>query len=124
MGEIVLRDDDQAAGFFVETVNDAGPKVSADFREGLEAMKQSVHQRAAIASVFRRAGASMHHHACGLYDDGEVLVLIDHIERNVFGYRPQRWRLIFADDFDGFAATKLVRGLGLFAIDEDFLVVD
>jgi hypothetical protein len=42
MGGVVLGDNDEAAGFFVETVYDAGTKFAADLGEGAEAVKKGI----------------------------------------------------------------------------------
>ena len=66
----------------------------------------------------------MHHHAGGLVDDGEVLVFVDDIERDVLRRGSQRSRMGLAGDEDLFAAAELERGLGLRAVDEDVALIE
>ncbi len=90
--DVVLGDDNQAAGFLVQTVHDAGTHLAAYFRELAESMQQRIDQRAAIALVVGGARAGVDHHSRRLVDDREVGVFIDDVERNVLRDGAQRRR--------------------------------
>jgi hypothetical protein len=47
-------------------------------------MQQGVHQRSAVARIVGRSCARVHHHACRLVDDRQIVVLINDVERNLF----------------------------------------
>ncbi len=61
----------------------------------------------------------MHHHAGRLVDHGEVLILKDHVEWNVFGDGFEGRGMRLAGDGDLLAAAQLERGLNVRAVDED-----
>src|SRR3984957_10003125 len=69
-------------------------------------MKQRVDQRSAIAGVFGGARAGVHHHAGGLVDDGEVVVFINDVERNVFGDGAEGRALGLAENRDALTAAE------------------
>src|SRR5712675_172747 len=93
-------------------MHDAWTKGIAALRQRLSAAKERVHQRAGGI-----AGACMHGHAGRLVDGQDVLVLVENVERNGFGFGAQRraW-----PDFDGdvLAASHAMRALGRASIDE------
>ena len=121
--EIVLGDDDEAAGLLVQPVDDAGAQIAAYLREPFaEVEEQSVDQRAAV--VFRGAGAGVDHHAGGLVDDGEIGILIDDGERYVLRRGVERLRLGVAFNLDELAAFEFVAGLAGFGVDGDLAVFD
>ena len=66
----------------------------------------------------------MHHHASGLVDDGEVVVFVDDVEREVFGFGAKSGGLGIAFDLDLFTAAELVACLGDGAVDGDLAVFD
>ena len=79
MGGVVFGGDDQAAGVPVDAVDDAGTLLAADAGEGVPAMvQQGVDQRAV-----RVARRRMHHHAHGLIHHDDVLILVDHVQRDI-----------------------------------------
>ena len=83
MGDIVLSDDHDAGGVLVQPVDDAGSAYAADAGEAVAAMMdQRVDQRARPV-----AGGGVNHEAGRLGDDDDVVVLVEHIERNVFALR-------------------------------------
>ena len=74
-----LRDDERAAGVLVEPVHDAGPHgVEILVVEPGFAPEHGVHH--GPVPVARRR---MHHHARGLVDDQQHVVLVDHVQRDV-----------------------------------------
>ncbi len=116
MGGVVFGDHDEAAGFFVEAVDDAGAQLAADLRERAEAVQQGVDQGVAIAVGVGGAGAGVDHHTGGFVDDGEVGVFIDNVERDCFGDGAQGRAFDFAEDFDCFAAAEVEGWLGFFSV--------
>ena len=81
MGRIILGDDQEAAGVLVQPVHDAGALYPANAGQAVAAMgNQGIDQGSGFIP-----GAGMHHEACGLFDDDQVLVFINHGERNGFG---------------------------------------
>ena len=107
MHHVVLGHDEQAAGVLVEPVDDSRTQIAARLGQFGEAIEQRIDQRSPIARIVSGARPGMHHHARRLVDDGQIAVLVNHIERNVFGHGPQRRRLHLADDFDVLAALEL-----------------
>src|SRR5882762_6237982 len=109
---IVFRYQDDARSAFVETMHDARTKGIAALRQRLSAAKQGVHQRSGGI-----AGACMHGHAGRLVDGQDVLVFVENIERNGFGFSTQRRA---RPDFDGdvLAASHAMRALCRASIDE------
>src|ERR1022692_3412539 len=81
MRGVVLGHQNHAAGEAVQAMHDAGPQIAAQRGKRLEAAEQRVDQRAGMHS-----GAGVHHHACGLVDGHEVLVFVEHAQRNGFGF--------------------------------------
>ena len=81
MGRVVFGSDDQARGVPVDAVDDAGPLFPAHAGKAVAAVaQQGVDQRAVAVA---RGGVD--HHARGLVDHDHVLVLIDHVQRDVLG---------------------------------------
>src|SRR5882757_11113188 len=88
---IVLGNDHEPAGGAVEAVNDPGTQFAANFRQCPKMMEKRIDQRAAVADIVCGAGARMHHHAGGFVDDGEIVVFIHDVERNLLRKGAQ-WR--------------------------------
>jgi hypothetical protein len=124
VGAVVFGDEDDTAGLLVEAVDDAGAEVSADAGELVEVVEESVDEGAVVAGVVGDAGAGVDHHACGLVDDGEVLVFVEDLEGDVLGEGVEGWRVRGTFDFDGLAAVELLFGLGGRAGDADLAVLD
>jgi hypothetical protein len=101
----------------VETMDDAGAKVAADVGEVVEVVEQGVDESATVASVVGRSGARVDHHAGRLVDDGQVLVLMENVEGNVFSYSVERCWMWRALDLDRFAAVELLFGLCRVSVD-------
>ena len=74
---IVFRDDEAAAGFFVETVHDAGPFFAADSGKGGAMMKQCIDQ-----GVFPMTRSRMNHETGRFADDNEIVVFEKNLQRN------------------------------------------
>lgn len=70
-------------------------------------MKQGINQGSAIAGIVGGTGASMDHHSSGFVDDGQVVVFIENLKRNIFGDSPQWWPGGRADYGDLLATAKL-----------------
>ena len=81
VGRIILGDDQQAAGVLVQPVHDAGALYPANAGKAIAAMgNEGIDQGSRLI-----AGPGVNHEPCGLVDDDQVLVFIDHGERNGFG---------------------------------------
>ena len=76
---IVFRDDEAAARFFVEAMDDAWPFFAADAGKGGAMMKQCIDQR-----VFPMTGARMNYQTGRFVDDDEIVIFKKNIERNRF----------------------------------------
>ncbi len=124
VGGVVLGDDDEAAGVFVETMNNAGPEVATGCRKRFEAKEQRVDESVAVACIFSFAGAGVHHHAGGLVDDGEVLVFEDDFERDVLRSGSERRGMRFAGDENLLATAEFERGFRLRAVDGDIALIE
>ena len=78
---VVLRRHHQPGGVLVEPMHDARAPDTADPGKAGAAMgDQRVDQRAGLVP-----GGGMHHEAPGLVDDDDVVILVDDIERDIFG---------------------------------------
>ena len=118
VGGVVFGDEDDAGGFLVEAMNDAGAKGVAGLRERLAAAEEGVDERAGGV-----AGAGVDGHAGGLVDGDDVVVFVENVERNGFGFGAER-RARLRIDGDFFAAVEAVRAFGGLAVDEDEAAVD
>src|ERR1700753_1788225 len=96
MSAVVFGDEDEAAGLFVEAMDDAGAEVAAYIGEFGEVEEEGVDEGAAIAgvgfAVCKRgcACSGVDHHAGGFVNDGEVLVFVEDVKGNVFGCGVER----------------------------------
>jgi hypothetical protein len=124
MRMVVLGDNHQAAGRFVQAMHDARAEFSALLRESFETVEQSVHQSSLVPCVVGRAGSCMNHHACRLVDDSEIFVFIDNVEGYVFGDGAQRRGLQGTRDIDAFVSTKFIRGFRELTVYRDFALGD
>jgi len=118
VGGVVFGDEDNAGGFFVEAVDDAGAEYVAALGERLAAAQECVDHGAGMV-----AGSRVDNHACGLVDGEDVVVFIQEVERDAFGLGLDRGARL---DFDGdtFAAVEAVRGFGRFAVEQDVGFID
>jgi hypothetical protein len=124
VGTVVFGDEDEAAGLFVEAMDDAGTKITAHVREFVEVEEERVDESATVAFVIAGTCSGVNHHAGWLVDDGEVFVFVEDVERNVFGCGVERRGLRRAFDLDGFATVEFLFGLGSVAIDADLTGFD
>ena len=74
-----LGHEDDAAGVAVEAVDDAGAIIAVEVAQLAEVELQGVDQRAAPVAL-----GGMDDHVERLVDDGQELVLVEDVERNVF----------------------------------------
>ena len=89
MGEIVLGDDHDAAGFLVEAMYDARPPDAADARQCIAAMvDQRIDKRTGPIAV-----PGMDHQPGRFVDDDEVSVLVENIECDIFALGSRIFRL-------------------------------
>ncbi len=106
VGEIVFGDEDDAGGFFVEAMDDAGAEDVAALGERLAAAEERVDERAFVI-----AGAGVDDHAGGLVDGDDVVVFVEDVERDGFGFGADG-RARLGGDGDVFAAAQAVGGFG------------
>ncbi len=114
VGAVVFGDENHAGSFLVQAVDDAGTQWISGLRKRLAAPEERVDERAGDYT-----GAGMHGHAGGFVDGDDVVVFVENLERNRFGFGADGRAL---DDFesDFFAAVKMERAfLGGVAIDLD-----
>jgi hypothetical protein len=79
VGGIVFGHQEDAAGEAVQAMHDTGPKFAAGRGERSEAVQQSVDEGSGVNS-----GSGVHHHAGGLVDGREIVILIQDLERDIF----------------------------------------
>ena len=102
VGHVVFRRDDETAGIPVDAVDDAWPQLAVDAGEGVAAgVEQGVDQGAV-----RVTGGGVYHHAHRFVDHDDILILIDHIQRDVLGQNLHRFRFRQLDGH-GIACRKL-----------------
>ena len=75
MGGVVLRDDQNAAGFLVEPMHDSGTFFSPNAGKIFAVSEERVHQR-----VLLMAGAGMNNESGGLVQDEEIVVFEKNVE--------------------------------------------
>src|SRR6266404_2115794 len=108
VGIVVFCDDDEAGGLFIKTVHDSGAqsiRLRTATRKILSPTQERVYQRAAGIPC-----AGMHAHAGGFVDDEQVVVFVEDVQWNGFGFGPQ-WQALPRFDDDLFAAAKFQRCL-------------
>ena len=125
VGRVVLADDERACRVAVDAVHDAGPQDAVDPGQGAgpglriqAVMHDGVHERA--VPVARRG---VNDHALGLIYDEDVVVLIEDVERDIFG-RDVRQDALRKADRDQVALLHLVRGLCGLPAAQDVLILD
>ena len=116
---VILGNDEAAAGFLVQPVNDARPRDTADAAERTPAM---VEQRV-DECVFLVSGGRMYDEPGGLVQNQQRFVLEKYVERNFLrlrlsgpGFRPV--------NFDLLAGARAVRGFDRVAVDADVALFD
>ena len=121
LGLVVLRDGQQAGGVLVDTVDeDAEALVFGLGALGeAEAEREGVHKGAVVVAVAR-----MDDHARGLVHDEHVLVLIDDVERNVFGEDFHPAAPVGHHELDRVAGADHEIGFGDLVVHEDAAFLD
>ncbi len=122
MRGVVARDENDPASVLVEAVHDPGTRFAADSRQLLITVQQRVDQRAAIAFVVGSACPGVDHHARGLIHHHQVVIFIEHVERDVFGHGAQRRRLRVAENGDALAAFQFQRRFGSSVVKKNLLL--
>jgi hypothetical protein len=112
VGGVGARDDDDAAGFFVEAMDDTGTIVAAGGGELAEVVEQGIDEGAGVL-----AGAGMDDYARGFVDDDDVFVFIEDVEGKVFGFGVEG-RTGLGFDGDAFGAAEQQRRFGGSRVDE------
>src|SRR5205085_7118548 len=103
---VIFRDHHQTAGGAVEAVYDSRPQLSTHRGERAKMMQESIHQSAAVAGVLSRARSGMHHHSSRLFDDREIAVFVNNVERYLLSHRPQRLSMRRLRDRDFFSTYQ------------------
>ena len=125
VGGVVFGDEDDAAGLLVEAMDDAGAQVAVDCERLLKWRRRALTSVPWVRSFGSAcSGSGVDHHAGGLVDDGEVVVFVDDVERDVFGEGVEGFGARGAFDLDGLAADELLFGLGGLAVDADLAGFD
>ena len=115
MGLQRARHHHQPGGVPVQPVNNT--------RSGQTVKPLIMVQQAVKQGAISVARCRVHHKACGLVDDQQVLVLVDDIQLD--GLRlVLQLRLDHHLQTEGFIAGELVLGLGLVAVDGEYAVLD
>src|SRR5438874_13714614 len=82
MGRVVLRDHESAAGFLVQTMDDAAKFLSADAGKIRAMRQQRVHQ-----SMLLMPRAGVHDDSGGLVEHEEIVVLENNVELHLLRLR-------------------------------------
>ena len=115
---VVLGDDHDAGGAPVEAMHDSRPHLTADAAEIRDVMEQRVDERAR-----RMAGAGMHHHPGRLVQHGDVGILMQDFEGQLFAGHFRCGRLRHVDRHPVTLAHREV-GAGSAPVDRDAPVGD
>jgi hypothetical protein len=99
--EIIFGDEYHAGSLLVETVNNTGAQGTCRLRERLPAAEKGVDKRASGI-----AGSSVNGHAGGFVDGHEVVIFIEDVQRDGFGFGAER-RAFGCVESDAFAAVKM-----------------
>ncbi len=81
MGDVVLRDHQQSARIFIDTVDDARPQLAVDAGQFIQLVHQTVHQRAAVM-----AGRRVDDHSFRFVYDCDIRILIDDVQVQIFSF--------------------------------------
>lgn len=118
VGEIVFGDHDGSGGVFVEPMDDARAEGVAALRERLAAAEKGVDERAA-----RIPCPGVDGHASRLVNNDEVVVFVEDVEGDRFGFGFERSTRLRPDS-DPVASFEFLTGLGRPAIDQDKAGID
>src|SRR5579864_7548087 len=113
MARVVARDDDEPRRPFVETMNDARPRDAAGGGPHTAASEQRVDERARLV-----AGSRVDDHAGWFVDHRDVAVLVQDLERDVFGHRRRLVSLRHLD-FNDVTWRDAVGGLSRPSVEPD-----
>ena len=70
-------------------------------------MQQSIHQGATITGIVGGSGSGVYHHSCRLVNDGEIVVFINNVKRDIFRDSFERRSLSIAQDCHRFTPAQL-----------------
>ena len=121
---VVFGHDNKTAGFFIQPMDNPRPQFAAHARQTLQMMQQRIHQSSSIARILCRSRARVHHHSGWLVDHGEIVVLINNVERNFFGDGLQWSPPGLAQHADTLPAPQLQRSLGWSIVHQHFAFSD
>ena len=117
MSEVVLRDDQKPARVLVDAVDDARADLAVDAGQTISAVVQERVDQSPVRVARRRVDD----HAFRLVDDQQVIVLIDHTQRNILRLCPDGKRCRNSDLKD-VAGLHLKGFAGCFSVDGDIAV--
>jgi len=119
VGSVVLGDDDAAAGFLVESVNDAGALFAADAGEVFAMVEQGIDERSGGIPCCR-----VDDHSGGFVENDKVVVFVENFQRDFLrGGAGDRRGFGFVDS-DVLAGPEFFPWLDLFAFHENMPFLD
>jgi len=122
MGGVILCDNNQAAGFFVEAMDNARSEFASHAREHPKAVQQGIDQGSAVSFVVGGSRAGVDHHSRRFVHDGKVVIFVNYVERDFFRNGAQ-WRPIdFAHNLALLAPPQLKGCPSRFPIDQDLFL--
>lgn len=113
VSRVVFRDDESAAGFLVQTMNDSGPFLSSDAGKIVAVREECVYQGMGLMSRAR-----VHDDAGRLVEDEEIVVLEKDVEVYLFRLRFDLLEFWFPQLHD-VAGADQIAWPGSFAIEAD-----
>ena len=118
MGRVVLRDHESAAGFLVETMNNAGTFFSSDAGQILAMGEERIHER-----VLLMPRAGMHDDSRRFVENEEIVVFENYVEFYLLRLRFDFLDLGFAQLHSVAGAHGIARAGG-FTIEQDEAIAD
>ena len=82
MRRIIFGHHHNAARILIEAMDNARALFAANARQAVAAMRQQRIDQCAVGAT----GCGMHHHISRFIDDQQIIVLIQHIKRNVLRF--------------------------------------
>src|SRR6266566_4902637 len=110
---IILGNEDGARGFFVQAMDDSRAKGIAGARERLTAAEKRIDECAASMAC-----AGVDRHARGLVDDENVVVFVEHVQRDGLRFSAEL-RARLRVHCNALAGTETMRALCGLAVDAD-----
>lgn len=105
MGRVGARDQDDATGVAVDSMDNAGAHLAAELGQGSKAMQQGIGERSGMG-----AGTGVHHHSGRLVHGDDGIVLIQDVEWNIFRDCFEG-RQLAGTDVDALVSAESIRSL-------------